>query len=207
MRFLAGLGLLVAGLLALLLPNLGQGPLTRAEIYFLDAARGMVESGDWLIPRYEGQPFFDKPILSYWLMAGAMELLGTTAGASFGGQGALMLYQLVLAERFATSAPAQVFLPIGCLLGALLALFSLLVIARRHGDLVLLLLTGFILSSLFLALGNFMMSLGQEKWELGRAMVAFVLVASFSGSSVIGWSSTANRFAASIPRGWSESAK
>jgi 4-amino-4-deoxy-L-arabinose transferase-like glycosyltransferase len=82
MRFLAGLGLLVAGLLALLLPNLGQGPLTRAEIYFLDAARGMVESGDWLIPRYEGQPFFDKPILSYWLMAGAMELLGTTAGAA-----------------------------------------------------------------------------------------------------------------------------
>ena len=82
MRFLAGLGLLVAGLLALLLPNLGQGPLTRAEIYFLDAARGMVESGDWLIPRYEGQPFFDKPILSYWLMAGAMDLLGTTAGAA-----------------------------------------------------------------------------------------------------------------------------
>lgn len=42
----------------------------------------MVESGDWLIPRYEGKPFFDKPILSYWLMAAAMDALGTTAGAA-----------------------------------------------------------------------------------------------------------------------------
>jgi 4-amino-4-deoxy-L-arabinose transferase-like glycosyltransferase len=42
----------------------------------------MVESGDWLVPQYEGQPFFDKPVLSYWLMAAAMEGLGTTAGAA-----------------------------------------------------------------------------------------------------------------------------
>ena len=70
------------GLLALLLPNLGLAPLERAEIYFLDAARAMVESGDWIVPRYEGDPFFDKPILSYWLMAAAMEGLGPTAGAA-----------------------------------------------------------------------------------------------------------------------------
>ncbi len=42
----------------------------------------MVESGDWVVPRYEGKPFFDKPILSYWLMAAAMERLGPTAGAA-----------------------------------------------------------------------------------------------------------------------------
>lgn len=66
---------------ALLLPHLGVAPLERAEIYFLDAARGMVESGDWVVPRYEGEPFFDKPVLSYWLMAAAMEALGTSAGA------------------------------------------------------------------------------------------------------------------------------
>jgi 4-amino-4-deoxy-L-arabinose transferase-like glycosyltransferase len=66
----------------LLLPNLGAAPLERAEIYFLDAARGMVESGDWVIPQYEGKPFFDKPVLAYWLMAAAMEGLGPTAGAA-----------------------------------------------------------------------------------------------------------------------------
>jgi 4-amino-4-deoxy-L-arabinose transferase-like glycosyltransferase len=48
----------------------------------MDAARGMVESGDWVLPRYEGQPFFDKPVLAYWMMAAAMKELGTTAGAA-----------------------------------------------------------------------------------------------------------------------------
>ena len=109
-------------------------------------------------------------------------LLGATAGASFGGQAAMMLYQLILAGQLGGVLPAQVFLPIGCLLGALLALVALLAIARQHGDLVLLLLTGFILSSMFLGLGNFIMSLAQEKWELGRAMVAFVL-GGLSGTS------------------------
>jgi len=42
----------------------------------------MVESGDWVIPRYEGKPFFDKPILSYWLMAGAMSGLGPGAASA-----------------------------------------------------------------------------------------------------------------------------
>ena len=102
-------------------------------------------------------------------------ILGTTAGAAFGGQAAMMLYQLVLVGVLPTTVLPQMFLPVGCLLGALLALSILLAIARTHGDLVLLLLTGFILSSLFLGLGNFLMSMAQEKWELGRAMVAFVL--------------------------------
>ncbi len=48
----------------------------------MDAARGMVESGDWVVPRYEGRPFFDKPVLAYWLMAAAMKGLGTTPGAA-----------------------------------------------------------------------------------------------------------------------------
>ncbi len=48
----------------------------RAEIYFVDAARAMVESGDYLVPRYKGEPFFDKPPLTYWLMAFAFEAFG-----------------------------------------------------------------------------------------------------------------------------------
>jgi 4-amino-4-deoxy-L-arabinose transferase len=42
----------------------------------------MVESGDWLIPRYEGRPFFDKPILSYWAMAASMKVFGTSPAAA-----------------------------------------------------------------------------------------------------------------------------
>jgi 4-amino-4-deoxy-L-arabinose transferase-like glycosyltransferase len=65
-----------------MLPHLGAAPLERAEIYFLDGARAMVESGDWLVPRYEGEPFFDKPPLTYWLMGLAFEALGTEPGAA-----------------------------------------------------------------------------------------------------------------------------
>ena len=82
MRFCAGLALLLLGLLGLVLPNLGAAPLERAEIYFLDVARTMVESGDWLVPRYQGEPFFDKPPLAYWLMAAAFAGLGPEAGAA-----------------------------------------------------------------------------------------------------------------------------
>ena len=63
-------------------PRLGAPPLERAEVYFADAARGMVESGDWLVPRYQGQPFFDKPILSYWAMAASMKVFGPSPAAA-----------------------------------------------------------------------------------------------------------------------------
>jgi 4-amino-4-deoxy-L-arabinose transferase-like glycosyltransferase len=76
----AAAGVLALGAL-LLLPGLGAAPFERAEIYFLDGARAMVESGDWLVPRYRGEPFFDKPALTYWLMAASMSLHGTTAAA------------------------------------------------------------------------------------------------------------------------------
>ena len=32
----------------------------------------MVERGDWLVPYYRGEPFFDKPPLTYWLMAAGL---------------------------------------------------------------------------------------------------------------------------------------
>jgi 4-amino-4-deoxy-L-arabinose transferase-like glycosyltransferase len=81
-RFRWGLGLLVAAGALLFLPALGAAPFERAEIYFLDAARAMVERGDWLVPRYRGEPFFDKPALTYWLMGGAFRLLGFDPGSA-----------------------------------------------------------------------------------------------------------------------------
>jgi hypothetical protein len=41
----------------------------RAEIYFMDAARSMVERDDYLIPYYGGEPFSDKLALTSSLMA------------------------------------------------------------------------------------------------------------------------------------------
>jgi len=39
-------------------------------------ARQMVTSGDWLVPRLGGKPYFDKPPLYFWILAGTMRVLG-----------------------------------------------------------------------------------------------------------------------------------
>src|SRR5262245_23554008 len=36
----------------------------------------MLRTGDWLAPYYNEQPFFDKPILFYWLQAAGMAVAG-----------------------------------------------------------------------------------------------------------------------------------
>ena len=66
----------------MLFPALDAAPLERAEIYFVDGARSMVERGDYLVPRYRGEPFFDKPALAYWLLAASFRLFGYSLAAA-----------------------------------------------------------------------------------------------------------------------------
>ena len=100
-------------------------------------------------------------------------VLGTTAGASFGGQVALLTYGL--ASTGSSFVVPEMIVPVGCFVGALGALAVLLLFLRITEDLLALLLTGFVLSALFLSLSAFVTSLAQETWELGRAIVAFSL--------------------------------
>ncbi len=101
-------------------------------------------------------------------------ILGTTAGASVGGQAAMIGGQLVAQTGALTIAP-EMLLPLGCMIGALGALVLLLAIARLGDDMVVVLLAGFLLSALFLSVGAFLMAVAQERYELGRAVVAFTL--------------------------------
>ena len=82
LSFGASVALLVVALSALLLPFGGPGSLDRAEPYFMYAGRAMVEQGDWLVPLYRDQPFFDKPILGYWVIALCFRLFGCSAEAA-----------------------------------------------------------------------------------------------------------------------------
>lgn len=102
-------------------------------------------------------------------------ILGTTAGATLGGQLLLMFLPLLAATPVAHYISGEMLLSLGAVAGALVALFLLMLIAGGQRDLIMLLLTGFILSSLFLSLGSFVLSLSQDAWELGRAVVAFAL--------------------------------
>jgi iron complex transport system permease protein len=111
------------------------------------------------------QGVFRNPLVS-------PSILGTTAGASLGGQVAL----LALAwGGIGAGRASEMVLPLGCLLGSGLALGIVLAFCRERTGTLMLILTGFILSSLFLALGGFVTSLAQDQWDLSRAVVSFTL--------------------------------
>ncbi len=114
------------------------------------------------------QALFRNPLVS-------PSILGTTAGASLGGQGALLAFHLIPARARPAGIAPEMLLPLGCIAGAMGALAILLAVTRRRPGFLVVLLTGFILSSLFLSLGSFLITLAQESWEVGRAIVAFTL--------------------------------
>jgi iron complex transport system permease protein len=113
------------------------------------------------------QGLFRDPLVS-------PSILGTTAGASLGGQLALLALAWG-APAGALSLRPEMVLPFGCLVGAGLSLAIVLAFCRQRTGTLVLILTGFILSSLFLALSGFVTSLAQDSWDLGRAVVSFTL--------------------------------
>ena len=62
---------LVAGLALLtFFVGLGRPAITDSdEAFYAQAGREMVETGDWVTPRYNGEYRFEKPVLFYWLVA------------------------------------------------------------------------------------------------------------------------------------------
>ena len=45
-------------------------------------AREMAQSGDWVTPRLQGEPWFEKPILYYWTAAISFKLFGVSEAAA-----------------------------------------------------------------------------------------------------------------------------
>jgi iron complex transport system permease protein len=167
MRAPRALTLLIFASVAALALNLFAGPSSlhgrelAQALLSLRGARGLTAylvGAALAVAGVLAQGLFRNPLAS-------PDLLGTSAGASFAGK----LAMLALSSAFGSGTIA------GFAFGALLALLVLLALARRAPDTVVLLLAGFLLSSLFLGLGSFVTSLAQESWELGRAVIAFAL--------------------------------
>ena len=55
---------------------LGIYPSTHSESRWFEVVREMLSTGDWLHPRINGQPYFDKPLISYWFAAVVSKLAG-----------------------------------------------------------------------------------------------------------------------------------
>jgi 4-amino-4-deoxy-L-arabinose transferase-like glycosyltransferase len=52
------------------------GLMDKTEALFVEVARGMADSGDWITPRWNGETFFDYPVWGYWLVALSFRLFG-----------------------------------------------------------------------------------------------------------------------------------
>lgn len=76
------LALITVGAL-LFLPALGSyGILDPSDGLYAEGAREMVEGGNYLLPQVNYAPFFEKPILIYWLIAASYKLFGISEFAA-----------------------------------------------------------------------------------------------------------------------------
>ena len=73
----AAWGLLIVYAGSLFLWQLGSArTFTGHECFVAQAAREMLATGDWLVPRIGGQPWLEKPPLPHWVVASLGELAG-----------------------------------------------------------------------------------------------------------------------------------
>src|SRR5258705_1176843 len=73
------LGALAALCLGLSFFQLGTIPLLDPdESRHAEVAREMDASGDWIVPRFNGETYFEKPAGFYWLTATAYRVFGTS---------------------------------------------------------------------------------------------------------------------------------
>lgn len=87
--------------------GLGRQAITDSdEAFYAEAAREMVESGDWITPHFNYEDRWQKPVLYYWLTAPTYLVTGPTEGAArwwsaLSGLG-LVLLTWVVARRLAS---------------------------------------------------------------------------------------------------------
>ena len=72
-------GLLLALALPVLFLWLGANSIWDAnEAFYVDTPRHMVRTGDYVTPMFNGAERLNKPVLSYWIVAGLYRAFGTS---------------------------------------------------------------------------------------------------------------------------------
>ncbi len=116
--------LAIAGLLFFL--DLGGLGLTdRDEGSNAEAAREMLETGDWITPTLNSEPRFAKPVFIYWLMSGAYRLLGVSEFAARFPSALFGLALILLQYAFLTRLRG----PVMGLLGGLMLVLNIEIVA------------------------------------------------------------------------------
>ncbi len=79
MSYRHALGALLAASVILLFVDLGGSSIWDAnEAFYVETPRQMVLTGDYVNPSFNGQPRFNKPVLSYWVVACFYKVLGVS---------------------------------------------------------------------------------------------------------------------------------
>ncbi|MFW5863807.1 MAG: ArnT family glycosyltransferase [bacterium] len=118
-----GVVLFLLGLFFFILGNGRHSLWDRDETRNAEAARFMVESGDYIVPYLNGEIRNDKPILAYWAMSASIRLFGANAFAvrlhsALGGAITVLLLYIFALRMGASFA--------GAILTALGAIYSVL---------------------------------------------------------------------------------
>lgn len=90
---------------AIYLPALGDPELRGEEIRRILPAQGMLETGDWIVPRIAGEVYANKPPLINWTVAGMFALTGSDSETSARLVSALSMLALALASFFLLRKP------------------------------------------------------------------------------------------------------
>jgi 4-amino-4-deoxy-L-arabinose transferase-like glycosyltransferase len=83
------------------------------EPYYAVPALEMLRTGTWEIPVFRGEPWFDKPVLYYWVVMASYGLLGvsdgvTRLGAALAGLGAVLCVFAFVRRKGVEQVPALV---------------------------------------------------------------------------------------------------
>lgn len=79
-------GWLLAAAVPVLFLALGANAIWDAnEAFYVETPRQMVLSGDYINPSFNGEPRFNKPVLSYWMVAGLYQAFGISVAVERAG--------------------------------------------------------------------------------------------------------------------------
>ncbi len=87
------------------------------EAYYVETPREMLESGDYVNPSFNYEPRFNKPVLTYWMVAGLYHAFGVSVGVQRVAIAASALLMIAAAYVMARAVSAHPLAPMLAAIG------------------------------------------------------------------------------------------
>jgi 4-amino-4-deoxy-L-arabinose transferase-like glycosyltransferase len=87
------------------------------EAFYVETPREMIESGDWRNPSFNYEPRFNKPVLSYWIVAALYQVFGVSVGVERAAIAAAAMVILIAVWFIARAASMRPLAPLLATLG------------------------------------------------------------------------------------------